>query len=250
MPILYAGSHRDGYTLFGKETVQLHEATSAPINELLLVPGSDHGVDLLSGAKATPCGRRFWTSPRGPSTNTENTALRRRTGGETLGTVPRPRLVISLAVVVALALPASASAWKYVFQDFLDSQGGGVAAAHAVAKKCHGGKLGNYDFVSRVHAEGGDTEITHVVTATLPVTTKWEQLKHIDLTIHASDNFPTDVLLELQNAYGEFWDGVFVKYKPDDGGELHIRHPDLVVFGNTLLESDRLIQEFKPKQGC
>ena len=30
LPILYAGSRRDGYTLFGKETVQLHEATPAP----------------------------------------------------------------------------------------------------------------------------------------------------------------------------------------------------------------------------
>jgi dienelactone hydrolase len=49
LPILYAGSRGDGYTLFGKETAELHEATPAQINELLLVPGSDHGVDLLSG---------------------------------------------------------------------------------------------------------------------------------------------------------------------------------------------------------
>jgi pimeloyl-ACP methyl ester carboxylesterase len=49
LPILYAGSRKDGYTSFGKETVQLHEATPADLNELLLVPGSDHGVDLLSG---------------------------------------------------------------------------------------------------------------------------------------------------------------------------------------------------------
>jgi hypothetical protein len=49
LPILYAGSREDGYTLFGKETVQLHQATPARVNDLLLVPGSDHGVDLLSG---------------------------------------------------------------------------------------------------------------------------------------------------------------------------------------------------------
>jgi hypothetical protein len=159
------------------------------------------------------------------------------------------RLALPLLITALLVLPASASAWKYVFQDFLDSQGGGVAAAHAVAKKCHGGKLGNYDFVSRVHAEGGDTEITHVVTAILPVTSKWEQLKHVDLTIHASDNFPPDVLLELQSAYGEFWDGVFVRYDAKDE-DLEIRHPDLVVFGNTLLEADRFFQEFKPKKVC
>ena len=49
LPILYAGSRRDGYTTFGKETVQLHEATPAKLNEILLVPGTDHGVDLLAG---------------------------------------------------------------------------------------------------------------------------------------------------------------------------------------------------------
>lgn len=49
LPILYAGSRQDGYTTFGKETVQLHEATPAKLNEMLLVPGSDHGVDLLAG---------------------------------------------------------------------------------------------------------------------------------------------------------------------------------------------------------
>jgi pimeloyl-ACP methyl ester carboxylesterase len=49
LPILYAGSRQDGYTTFGKETVQLHEATPAKLNEMLLVPGADHGVDLLAG---------------------------------------------------------------------------------------------------------------------------------------------------------------------------------------------------------
>jgi pimeloyl-ACP methyl ester carboxylesterase len=48
LPILYAGSRKDGYTSFGKETVQLHEATPAPLNRILLVPGAAHGVDLLS----------------------------------------------------------------------------------------------------------------------------------------------------------------------------------------------------------
>lgn len=49
LPILYVGSREDGYTTFGKETVQLHDATPARVNELLLVPGADHGVDLLAG---------------------------------------------------------------------------------------------------------------------------------------------------------------------------------------------------------
>jgi hypothetical protein len=159
------------------------------------------------------------------------------------------RLALPLLITALLALPASAGAWKYVFQDFLNSQGGGVAAGYSAATKCHGGKLGNYDFVSRVHAQGGDTEITHIVHATLPVTHNWEHLKHIELAIHASDNFDDEVLAELQHAYGEFWDGIFVRYRGQDE-DLEIRHPDLVVFGHTLLEADRFFQEFKPKQGC
>jgi hypothetical protein len=49
LPSLYVGSREDGYTSFGKETIQLHEATPAKINKLLLVPGDAHGVDLLGG---------------------------------------------------------------------------------------------------------------------------------------------------------------------------------------------------------
>jgi hypothetical protein len=49
VPSLYIGSREDGYTLFGKETIQLHDATPARIDQLLMVPGGDHGVDLLAG---------------------------------------------------------------------------------------------------------------------------------------------------------------------------------------------------------
>ena len=160
-------------------------------------------------------------------------------------------LTVVFAALLALS-PASASAWKFVFQDFLDthSQGGnqGLAAGHTVAKKCHGGMLGDYDLVSRVHAEGGDTEITHIVHATLPVTGKWRHLDDVEVVIHASDNFDPDVIAELTAAYGEFWEGVFARFEAPD--ELGIRHPDLVVFGHTLLESDHFILEFKPKKGC
>jgi hypothetical protein len=54
LPSLYVSSRRDGYTLFGKETKQLHAATPAEVNEMLLVSGSGHGVDLVHD----PAGRR------------------------------------------------------------------------------------------------------------------------------------------------------------------------------------------------
>lgn len=50
VPSLYVGSRDDGYTTFGRETRQLHHATPARVNRMLLVRGGDHGVDLLSDA--------------------------------------------------------------------------------------------------------------------------------------------------------------------------------------------------------
>jgi pimeloyl-ACP methyl ester carboxylesterase len=51
LPSFYISSRGDGYTLFGKETKQLHAATPAQVNEILLVGGSGHGVDLVKGAE-------------------------------------------------------------------------------------------------------------------------------------------------------------------------------------------------------
>jgi dienelactone hydrolase len=47
-PSLYVGSRDDGYTFFGRDTRQFHKVTPAKVNRMLLVPGGDHGVDLLS----------------------------------------------------------------------------------------------------------------------------------------------------------------------------------------------------------
>jgi dienelactone hydrolase len=50
VPSLYVGSEEDGLTQHGRDTRDLHGVTPADVNEILLVPGSDHGVSLLSGA--------------------------------------------------------------------------------------------------------------------------------------------------------------------------------------------------------
>jgi dienelactone hydrolase len=50
VPSLYVGSREDGYTNFGRETRELHGVTPAKVNQLLLVPGDDHGTDLLADA--------------------------------------------------------------------------------------------------------------------------------------------------------------------------------------------------------
>jgi dienelactone hydrolase len=48
VPLLYIGSREDGFTTFGRETRQFHHVTPARVNRMLLVPGGDHGVDLLT----------------------------------------------------------------------------------------------------------------------------------------------------------------------------------------------------------
>jgi hypothetical protein len=50
VPSLYIGSRQDGYTTFGRETRDFHRVTPARVNPILLVPGGDHGVALLSDA--------------------------------------------------------------------------------------------------------------------------------------------------------------------------------------------------------
>jgi pimeloyl-ACP methyl ester carboxylesterase len=49
LPTLYVSSTDDPVTTFAKETRELHRATSAKVNELLLVEGDDHASALLTG---------------------------------------------------------------------------------------------------------------------------------------------------------------------------------------------------------
>jgi dienelactone hydrolase len=77
LPSLYVGSREDGYTSFGKETIQLHDATPASTNELLLVPGDDHGVDLLAGrngGRVRSAVLRFASAAGKQATSTTTTA--------------------------------------------------------------------------------------------------------------------------------------------------------------------------------
>jgi len=48
VPSFHVGSREDGFTTFGRETRDFHRVTPARVNQMLLVPGGDHGVDLLS----------------------------------------------------------------------------------------------------------------------------------------------------------------------------------------------------------
>jgi acetyl esterase/lipase len=51
-PALYVGTTEDGYTTFGAETRTLFRATRAPGSRMLLIPGSEHGTDILKSSRA------------------------------------------------------------------------------------------------------------------------------------------------------------------------------------------------------
>jgi len=50
IPALTIGSRDDGWTTFGADTRAIHRAIAGRVNELLLVDGDAHGVELLSPA--------------------------------------------------------------------------------------------------------------------------------------------------------------------------------------------------------
>ena len=54
-PLLYIGSEQDGLTDGARQPRQLHRAVRSRVNESVLVSGSQHGTDLLSGEE----GRRL-----------------------------------------------------------------------------------------------------------------------------------------------------------------------------------------------
>jgi hypothetical protein len=49
IPSLYVGTTDDGWTTFGADTRALHRATPARVDQMVLLPGSEHGVDILGG---------------------------------------------------------------------------------------------------------------------------------------------------------------------------------------------------------
>jgi hypothetical protein len=164
--------------------------------------------------------------------------------------VRRLVLVCAIAAVAALVAVSAASAWHYTFQDFLDVQGGGIAAGKATAKKCGaGGPQGVYDYRSIVHSSGGETELEVEIDARLSARDQWVNLKQIEVRTQASPNFPPDVEDEVRNALLDYHQTVFTRWK-GPGHDLEVRHGAMVMFGNETVAPGESKTKFKPKQGC
>jgi hypothetical protein len=164
----------------------------------------------------------------------------------------RPRSIAVAALAATFALPASAGAWKYVFQDFFDVQGGAIAAGRAVAKKCGpGGKLGTYDYRSLVTSSNDAGELTMEVLAELSVRPDFKRMKKVEVNADATPNFPPQIVDEAAGALHDFHETVFTKFK--DAGKhtkLVVRHGALVMFGNEVVAPGQSNTKFEPKPGC
>jgi hypothetical protein len=152
-----------------------------------------------------------------------------------------------LAIAAVALVPSSAAAWKWVFQDFNISSQGSATAGHAEAKKCKGGMLGFYKFVSTVVSES----LEHQVTADLPVFAKFRQLKNVVLGFQGSawTSLPPDFQAGILSAYGDFYDGTSTRYVAKKN-KLIFRHPALFLFGNQVIPAEDHAEKFKPKDKC
>jgi hypothetical protein len=159
----------------------------------------------------------------------------------------RVRLLTLVLAAAMVAVPGTASAWHYKFQDFFGTSGGAVGASVIKAKKCHGGKLGNYKLVSRVGGFATETELELEVRATLPVTEKRKRLKDVEVEVDATSNFDPAVIAEMTKATVDFWNTVSARWKP---GKLKFKHGSLVFFGSEVVAPGKHTEAFKPKPGC
>jgi hypothetical protein len=146
-------------------------------------------------------------------------------------------------------LEVHVGAWKYTIQDIFEFEGNAIASGVTKAKKCGGGKLGTYDYRSFVYASGGDTELEVEVKADLSVREEFRRLKNVQVSADASPNYPPDVLGEIVRALAEFHETVFTRYKAA-ADKLKVRHGELALFGNVVVEPGESATTFKPKPGC
>ena len=152
-------------------------------------------------------------------------------------------------VAVALIAPSGSSAWHYTFQDLFRVQSGAIGTARATAKKCNGGKLGTYDYRSFVGASGQSFELDFEILAALSVRDSWRRLKRVEVEYTAT-NYPADLAEQAATALEQFHETVFTRFKGGKHPKLLVRHGELVMFGNVVVESDESKTKFDPKPGC
>lgn len=156
-------------------------------------------------------------------------------------------LLLSLGAAAPIAQPPAAQAWRYDFQGFLGTKNGTVVSWHADARKCSGGMLGTYKFRSVVTAGAGKQDYLIEVRADLPVTRQWRRVRDVDIEIEAPKDFPPEIVTEIIDAYGEFYESTFVRWRPE---QLTFRTNGLTVFGAEILPPGEHEEKFKPKPGC
>ncbi len=154
-----------------------------------------------------------------------------------------PRAAILVAALgVALALPSTASGWKFTFQDL--ALGGGTTSTVEV-KKCKGkSPFGIYNYEGNVIAP----DIQHTVTGKMPALAKFRDFRNVQVTF-TGVQLPPDTLNQLIADVTAFYEATETKFKQKKG-KLLFRHPALILFGSEALAAGTETVKFKPKKGC
>jgi hypothetical protein len=157
----------------------------------------------------------------------------------------RKRFIVAVvAIAGVLAVPSTASAWKWTFPQYDVGPG---ATRTVTATKCKGGPVGFYRYVGRI------TSATLVVDiqADMPAFPKLREFKNVQITISGSTaaSLPPEVVAEIDNSYTTWLEATTSKVKKKKG-RITFRYPALFLFGSQVIPAGQNTERFKPKKGC
>lgn len=163
------------------------------------------------------------------------------------------KAVVAAIIVIALAVPAAASAWQIPFSKFFSLSGVSGQAHKLIAQKCHGGVLGNWKLTAKhyllIQDSSSDLFVQLDMRINLPVTTSYEKLKVQKFELDYSDNFPDDAANEIHDSLVDFFNGSFAKVN-SAVTKMTYKQNGLELGGEEVIEPGVDTAPFKPKPGC
>jgi hypothetical protein len=166
--------------------------------------------------------------------------------------VTAKRIIAIAATALALALPASASAWQLKFSHYFQLSGVSGQAQKLVARKCSGGKFGNYILSAKsyilIQDSSSDLYVALDMDVKLPVFTEEKKLhvKHFELTY---TGFPDEAADEIHDSLVKFFNMSHTKLT-DGGKMLQFKQNGLELAGTDVIDPGVSSAPFKPKPGC
>jgi hypothetical protein len=163
------------------------------------------------------------------------------------------RIALATVAMIALALPAGASAWQASFSKFFSLSGVNGQAHKLVMQKCHGGKLGNWTLTAKhyilIQDHSSDLFVQLDMRINVPITTEYKKLSVKKFELDYSDNFPDDGANEIHDSLVKFFNGSFAKSN-SDVTKLSFKQNGLYLGGEEVIEPDITTAPLKVEPGC